>query len=300
MIGIIAHKNYNLTFSALLIIASLSAVAIWGLKLGIDFTGGTLAEYEFKNATLTTQETHQELQIHGFEAPTVQTSGEARIIIRLKPLDEAEHQRLLGTLREAIEKKGGTLEEKSFESIGPSVGAEFRKKAILAIVIAIVAIIAYIAYSFRKVSKPVASWKYGVCAAIALAHDVTIPLGVFAFLGHFHGWEVDMLFITGLLTVLGFSVHDTIVVFDRIRENLLRMGTKNFDEVANVSVNQTIARSINTSLTALIVLFALFFMGGETTRQFMLVLILGIFFGTYSSIFVASPLLVIWNNLNKK
>jgi preprotein translocase subunit SecF len=247
----------------------------------------------------------------------------------MKSLDEEDHQRYLRTLESSFAAQAGMAgdiieaspmpratstatstpaaalsvgdtgvwSEKRFESIGPTIGLELRNKSLWAILIALCAIVLYITYSFRKVSRPVASWKYGVCAFIALVHDVSIPTGFMALMGHFYGWEADLLFVTALLTILGFSIHDTIVVYDRIRENLQRGAGKNFDDVANASVNQTMARSINTSLTTVIVLTALTLMGGETTKHFTIVLILGFFFGTYSSIFIASPLLVIWNKL---
>ncbi|MEW6610684.1 MAG: protein translocase subunit SecF [Patescibacteria group bacterium] len=307
MLAIIPNRKYNFTFSALLILLSLTALLTWGLKFGIDFTGGAIVEFE---TSLTnpppSHEIEQKLVSKGFDVASIQMSNHNTYLVRLGVMDEGEHQRFTKSMDEYLksyQKNEGaerTFVEKRFESIGPTISYEFRQKSYLAIIIALIAIIAYIGYAFRKVSKPVASWKYGVCAVIALAHDVTIPTGIFAVLGHYAGWEVDLLFITALLTVLGFSVHDTIVVYDRIRENLIKSGGRNFADVANISVNQTIARSINTSLTTVIVLTTLYFLGGETTKHFVFVLITGIVFGTYSSIFIASPLLVIWNNISMK
>ena len=188
------------------------------------------------------------------------------------------------------------MTEKSFSSVGPTIGNELKQKSYYAIALVLLAIVIYIAWAFRRVSRPVASWKYGVAAIIALLHDVIIPTGVFSALGHFLGYEVDVLFVTALLTVLGFSVHDTIVVFDRIRENLLKR-EGSFEDIVNYSVNQTMTRSINTSATVMLVLLAVYFFGGESVRNFTLVLILGVFFGTYSSIFIASPILVVWHKL---
>ena len=194
-----------------------------------------------------------------------------------------------------------TLIERRFDAIGPNIGAELRRRSLIALGLAIIGIVVYIALAFRHVSKPVSSWKYGVVAIIALVHDVTIPTGVFAVLGHFRGVEVDTLFINALLTILGFSVHDTIVVFDRIRENLRKLkSAEQFSATVNRSIRETFTRSINTSVTVLLVLGIVFFLGGETTRSFAFALILGIFFGTYSSIFIASPLLVLWNGWSKK
>lgn len=307
MLAIIPNRKYNLGFSALLILLSATALFVWGLKFGIDFTGGAMVELE---STLinppASSEIQQKLISDGFDVASIQMSNQNTYLVRLGIMDEGEHQRFTKSIEEnfkTLQKNEGSdnaFIEKRFESIGPTISQEFRQKSYLAIIIALLAIIAYIGYSFRKVSKPVASWKYGICAVIALIHDVTIPTGIFAVLGRYAGWEVDLLFVTALLTVLGFSVHDTIVVYDRIRENLLKSGGRNFAEIANISVNQTLARSINTSLTTVIVLVALFVLGGETTRRFIFVLIAGIIFGTYSSIFIASPLLVIWNNISQK
>ena len=307
MLAIIPNRKYNLGFSALLILLSATALFVWGLKFGIDFTGGAMVELE---STLinppASSEIQQKLISDGFDVASIQMSNQNTYLVRLGIMDEGEHQRFTKSIEEnfkTLQKNEGSdnaFIEKRFESIGPTISQEFRQKSYLAIIIALLAIIAYIGYSFRKVSKPVASWKYGICAVIALIHDVTIPTGIFAVLGRYAGWEVDLLFVTALLTVLGFSVHDTIVVYDRIRENLLKSGGRNFAEIVNISVNQTLARSINTSLTTVIVLVALFVLGGETTRRFIFVLIAGIIFGTYSSIFIASPLLVIWNNISQK
>ncbi|MDP1709551.1 MAG: protein translocase subunit SecF [Candidatus Komeilibacteria bacterium] len=191
----------------------------------------------------------------------------------------------------------GIVVEDQFESIGPTVGKELLRRSIYSILAVLSAIIIYIAWAFRKVSQPVSSWKYGVAAVIALTHDVVIPCGIFAVLGHFWGVEIDILFITALLTMLGFSVHDTIVVFDRTRENLARARHQgSFEETVNQSVNETIRRSINTSMTAFLALLAMYLFGGDSVKYFVLALMMGIIFGTYSSIFIASPLLVVWNN----
>jgi len=175
-----------------------------------------------------------------------------------------------------------------------------RQRSIWAVIAVVTAIVVYLAYAFRRVSRPVKSWKYGISAAVALVHDVTITAGVFAILGHFMGVEVDVPFVVALLTVLGYSVHDTIVVFDRTRENLLKFGSDDFADKVNGAVNQTIHRSINTSVATLLSLVALYFFGGETIHYFALALIVGIFFGTYSSIFLASMFLVSWEEWDRK
>jgi preprotein translocase subunit SecF len=213
------------------------------------------------------------------------------MIFRFKSVDEARHQEILKHLGEKFDK----VEENRFESIGPTIGKELRRKATYAIVVVLICIILYIAWAFRKVSKPVASWKYGVIAVIALIHDVGIPIGLFAVLGRFFGVEVNSAFVAAILTILGYSVNDTIVVFDRVRENLIKSGGDydEFEKIVNESVNQTFARSINTTLTTLLALIAIFFWGGETIKYFALALIVGIGLGAYSSIFIASPLLVV-------
>ena len=195
----------------------------------------------------------------------------------------------------------GVIEEMRFESIGPVIGQELQDKSVKAILSVLIAIVLYIAWAFRKVSKPVSSWKYGVTAIIALAHDVIIPTGIFAVLGHLFGIEIDILFVTALLTILGFSVNDTIVVFDRTRENLARDHHKHdFDWIVNKSVNETIRRSLFTSLTTFLVLFAIYLYGGETIKYFVLALMIGVVVGTYSSIFLASPLLVVWEKWSRR
>jgi preprotein translocase subunit SecF len=296
MLPITRHRRKYYAFSALLTGLSLAAWLMWGLKPGIDFTGGSLMELEFSGTRPGVEEVVAAATVStGSEELTGQPLGETGIVLRMPPIDEPTHQKLTADLKTAYEKDGVTLEEKRFESIGPLIGEELRKKTIYAIVGAIVAIVLYITYAFRRVSHPVASWKYGAATVVALAHDVIIPVGVFSALGHYHGVEVGAWVVTALLTVLGFSVHDTIVVFDRIRENLSKSRRETFEEVVNRSLNETLGRSINTSLTVLLVLFATYFLGGETIKDFVLTMIIGIGTGVYSSIFLASPLLVSWH-----
>lgn len=296
---IITHKYIFLSISGLLVLASFAALGVWGLKLGVDFTGGSLLEIEYKDEQPTVHEIKTILEPVGLGNVLVQPSGELGVILRFKHIDEPTHQQILVALGVNVGEVE-TAVEKRFDTIGPTIGAELMRNSAFALILAVFLIIIYIALVFRHVSEPVSSWKYGVVAIIALIHDISIPIGLFAVLGNFKGVEVDTLFITALLTILGFSVHDTIVVFDRIRENLrkLKVGTP-YENTVGVSVGETITRSINTSLTVLLVLGAIFFFGGETTKYFSLTLIVGIIAGTYSSIFVASPLLIIWNNFSK-
>lgn len=272
------------------------ALAVWGLKPGIDFTGGSLLEVEFAQVRPENSAILGKLNEADVESAAIQPTEERGVILRFKDISEQEHQDVLFSLS-----KLGEIHEKRFDSIGPTIGKELRKKSFWAISLVLLMIVIYIAWAFRKVSRPISSWKYGVTAVIALFHDIAIPTGVFAYLGKFYGVEVDTLFVTALLTILGFSVHDTIVVFDRIRERLNRsQGKENFENIVEGSIRSTMLRSINTSLTVMIVMSALYFLGGESTKFFSLAILIGVFFGTYSSIFIASALLVSWNKRLQK
>lgn len=297
MYNIIGKSKIWLTFSGVLTLVSLVALIIWGLKPGLDFTGGSLLEISYQTTRPTVDQIKTSLVEAGLKNIIIQPGGETNFIIRFENIDENIHQAILqklGNIKvEGVAKN--VFSENKFEAVGPTIGKELQTKAIQSIIVVLLFILLYIAYAFRKVSRPVASWKYGVAAIIALAHDIIVVTGVFVFLGHFKGVEVDSLFITALLTVLGFSVHDTIVTFDRTRENLFKGSDMSFKDTVNLSINQTIVRSINTSMTTLIVLLAVYVFGGETTKYFVLALISGIIIGTYSSIFVASPIIVLWN-----
>jgi preprotein translocase subunit SecF len=301
MLRITHHRRIYYTLSGILTGLSLAAWLVWGLKPGIDFTGGSLLEVEFSQNRPSVEHIVGVAKANvESEELTAQPLGESGMVLRMPPIEEAAHQKLFAGLKSTYEKDGTVLVEKRFESIGPLIGEELRKKTIYAVVGAILAIMLYITYAFRKVSHPVASWKYGACTVVALAHDVVIPVGVFSVLGHFYGVEVGAWVVTALLTVLGFSVHDTIVVFDRVRENLSHGRRESFEEVVNVSLNETLGRSINTSLTVLFVLFSAYFLGGESIRNFILTMIVGISVGVYSSIFLGSPLLVSWHLRDSK
>jgi len=290
--NIIKYRKIFFIISAVLILASIISLLVWHLKLGIDFTGGSLLEVKYAGAAPANSEIKDKLAQFNLGEVNVTPAENNSVILRFKDIDEATHQNILHSL--------GDVEEKSFESVGPVIGAELMRRAIYAIALVILMIVIYIAWAFRKVSRPISSWQYGIATLIALLHDVIIPVGIFAILGHFLGVEIGLLFVTAVLTILGFSVHDTIVVFDRIRENLRRHIGDNFEDTVNRSINQTISRSINTSFTVLLTLLAVYFFGGESVRYFALALIVGIIFGTYSSIFIASPLLVFWEGWKKK
>ncbi len=288
---VIKYRKLFYTFSLILVIASFVALGMWGVKPGIDFTGGTLVEVSYPDG-------RPEQSVVAAKLATIDSSASIRptgadgFIVRMKPTVQGEKAAVMSAL--SLDDANKVI-EKNFASIGPVLGSEALRKSIVSIVLVILAIVLFITFVFRKVSEPVSSWKYGLVAIVALVHDIIIPMGVFAVLGHFIGYEVDTLFVTALLVVLGFSVHDTIVVFDRVRENLHNIGSsgkKPFEEVVGASVSQTFIRSINTSLTTLIALVVLYILGGSTTEHFALTLIIGIAAGTYSSIFVGSPLLV--------
>lgn len=291
-IPFIKYSKVWFAVSILTVIVALAALFSWGLKYGIDFTGGSLVEVSFSKERPKTDVLNGILDGLGLKERVVQTSGADRFIIRTSFLTEDQHQALIKRLRENFEKDGNTVHEESLQTIGAAVSEQLRSRAKWAIVWVNVAIILYVAYAFRKVSRPVASWQYGLLAIVALIHDILVVLGVFAFLGRFLGVEVETDFVLALLTVLGFSVTDTIVVYDRIRENVLHHSAENFADTVNMALNQTLMRSVNTTLTVLLPLFALFFLGGETIHTFALALLIGMASGAYSSIFIASPLLV--------
>ncbi len=282
-------------FSGILIIAAIASLIVFGLKFGIEFTGGSTMEVDFTNHRPSNEDITKALAEFNLGDVIVQPTGQNGAVLQFKGIDEATHQKVLTKLQAL-----SPLQEKSFQYIGPSVGQELKNKTELAIVLALLAITLYIAFAFRKVSRPVASWKYGVTSLVALFHDVLIPLGVFSVLGKFYNVEITIPIIAALLTILGFSVHDTIVIFDRIRENILRRGMGQFSDTVDWSLNQTIGRSISTVVTVLLVMFSLFFFGGDTLKYFSLALIIGITSGAYSSIFIASPLLVSWQHWSEK
>ncbi|OGI85690.1 protein-export membrane protein SecF [Candidatus Nomurabacteria bacterium RIFCSPLOWO2_01_FULL_39_17] len=291
MMFIIKNKKIFIGISITLVILSLISLFTFGLKIGIDFKGGALTEVAYKDIRPTQDEIYKSAEALNLGSVLIQPTGDMGYIVKSRDLNEQEHSSLLKIL--SLNNKS-SLDEVSFNSIGPSVGSELTRKAIIAIILVSLAIICFIAFAFRKVSKPVSSWKYGFIAVATLLHDVMIPIGLFVILSHYYGAEVDTLFLVAILTILGLSVSDTIVIFDRIRENLRnQMSNKiNFSEIVGKSLEQSLIRSICTSLTVILVLLALFFFGPVSTKYFALMLTTGMFFGTYSSIFLASPLLV--------
>jgi len=291
-VNIIGHRKIFLSFSGIMVLASITGILIFGFRPGIDFNGGTL--WQIKLTTNNQQPTTDALRNFfendlGVKDATIFPAENQSFLVRLGHISEEQHQNYLS----ALKNKFGEVEELRFENIGPAVGKELRTRALWAIALVLLGISIYIAFAFRKVSYPIKSWKYGVITLITLFHDISIPAGLLAVLGWKWGIEIDTNFVVALLVILGFSVHDTIVVFDRIRENLLINKTRlDLPVIINSSVNQTLARSINTSLTLILVLLAMFFLGPATLKYFVLTILVGTIFGTYSSIFIASPLLL--------
>lgn len=292
MFDVVGWRRLYFLFSGLIILPGLIALLLWGLPLGIDFTGGSIVELRLTEAADPAQVRDVFVQ-QGLSEASVVTSrdaaGSTSYLVRTRTIDTAKKSEVL----QALVGRFGTVTEDRFESVGPVVGGETTRWAILSVIAASACILLYLSFAFRQVPKP---WRYGACAVIALLHDVVLVLGLWSMFGHFFGLEVDALFVTALLTVVGFSVHDTIVVFDRIRENVGRFPGESFERIVNFSVNQTLDRSFNTSLTVVFTLTALLLIGGATIRGFVLVLLVGIVSGTYSSIFNASCLLVVWEN----
>ena len=288
--NIIGKRYWFFLLSALVIIPGLLAWAVWGLPLAIDFTGGSLLEVRFAHQAPQPAEIIALYTDLGIGDPVVQTAADNSVIVRSKPIDEAMANKVVAEMEKRFNDQ---VEVRRFIHVGPSVGKEVATRAAGAVALAALAILFYLTYAFRGVPHAV---RYGTAAILAMLHDVAVTLGVEAILGHFLGWEADAMFLTALLTIIGFSVHDSIVVFDRIRENSRVYRGLDYETLVNHSLVQTLDRSINTQLTVMLTLLALALFGGVTIRHFVIILLVGIFSGTYSSIFNASPILVVWEN----
>jgi preprotein translocase subunit SecF len=298
---VVTYRKLFFALSLILIVISIAAMLRFGFNFGIDFKGGTITQVSYNaapplNAAATRPDQNQiktELDKLNLGNYLLQPTGANGYSLRSRELLESEKQNVL---------KGLSLNNAhpvnldNYSSIGPVVGNELKRKALTSVALVVLAIVLFVSYAFRKVSEPVSSWKFGIATIIALLHDVLIPTGFFIIYIHYHGGEIDVLFVSAILAILGYSVHDTIVVFDRVREHLRinkeTRSKENFETTVGKSVSETFGRSINTSLTIFLVLVALYIFGGVTTQHFALVLLMGIIVGTYSSIFVASPLLV--------
>jgi preprotein translocase subunit SecF len=291
MIDIVKRRYLYFGISLLVIVPGMIALLVWGLPLAIDFKGGSLLDIRFTSGTVPQPAQVSALYTeNGFSDSIVQTSGTNGLIIRSLDMTDAQRNQLISSMESHF---GSIITVNRFESVGPSVGQEVAKRAAGAVGLAALGILLYITLAFRGVSH---AFRYGVAAIIAMLHDVAVVIGVEAIIAHFFHWEVDSLFLTALLTVIGFSVHDTIVVFDRIRENLNVYRKLPYETVVNHSIVQTLVRSINTQLTVMLTLLSLALFGGVTIRHFVIILLVGVFSGTYSSIFNASPILVVWEN----
>lgn len=297
---IVAQRKLFFALTGILVLLSVGSVAFFGLQFGIDFTGGSLVQVEYDGERPTQEALTSTLRDAGFEGFSLRQSGENGYTLRAAAISDDQR----GDLASIFTYQGGTASVTQLTEIGPTIGVELRNKAYVALALVLACILLFIAFVFRKVSEPVSSWVYGLIALATLAFDVLIPIGFFAFLGSLTGAQIDTLFVTAILTVLGYSVHDTIVVFDRTRENLRILEEKgrkeDFATTAGRSLQQTLVRSITTSLTTVIALVALYILGPESTQNFALTLLVGIIAGTYSSIFFATPLLVAYDRFKSK
>ena len=290
MLDLVKNRYLWFLLSLAIILPGMISLVTNGLELGIDFTGGTLWEIEVQEGTSST-EIQSVVEAHGFSGARVQESDDNQMLIRMEEMQQGSPEK--AELDAALEAQIGSFTELQLQSVGPTLGTEIRNRAGIAILLASIGVLLYIAYAFRKTQN---AFLYGSCAIIAMLHDVALVVGIFSILGWIAHVEVDALFVTAVLTIIGFSVHDTIVVFDRVRENLVMREGDRFEDIVNYSIVQTIPRSINTSITTLFTLMALYLFGGETIQYFVLALIIGIIAGTYSSIFNAAQILVVWEN----
>jgi preprotein translocase subunit SecF len=290
MLNILGKRYFFFALSLIIIIPGMILLAINGLPLAIDFKGGTLLELQFSSLPPSTAEIVGIYSTHGIDDPQVQTSGEKTIIIRSSYLSDVA----MNTMMTEIEKDYGQITIIRADTVGPAISQQVTSQALLAVAIAALAVVIYIFFAFRKLPNAL---RYGICAIAAMFHDILIVLSLTAFGGQFFGWQVDSLYLTALLTVIGFSTQDKIVVFDRIRENSGILRKLPYEKLVNHSIVQTLQRSINTQLmTVEFILLAVALFGGVTLREFAVVLLVGLFSGTYSSIFIAAPILVVWEN----
>lgn len=285
---IVAHRRFFFWFTGLLLAGAIGAIVAWGLPLGIDFTGGSSMQVSYQNGRPALAEVQTQLDALELGTVSIREFGTDGFSIRTRTMTPEEHTAVLAAL--------GPVTELSFTSVGPSLGSQFTNKALWATLAVVLAIVLYIAFAFRKVSRPVPSWGYGITVVAMLAIDIIVPTGFFAALAHFTGAEVDSLFVVALLALLGYVVNDIIVVFDRVRENLSRnekeAKKEDFEITIGRSIDETMARSINTALTVALALIALIFLGAEATRTFALVMLVGVVAGTFSSICRSAPLLI--------
>ena len=292
---IVKYRKIFFALSLITTILSFLAMYFYGFNFGIDFTGGSIVGVEYLEQRPNVKVVRESLENIGVSNFILSPVGQKSISIKMKEITQEEKNAIIFKLSD-----GGNipLKEEKFNSIGPAVGNELKQKSYIAIAVVLLCILLFIMFSFRRMEKP---FNYGLATILALAHDVVVPTGAYIAFIKFYGGEIDLLFVSAILAILGYSVHDTIVVFDRVRENKLSFGNKlSFEDVVSKSVSETFGRSINTSVTIFLALLSLYFIGGETTKNFALVLLIGVVAGTYSSIFLASPLLVTLSNLREK
>ncbi|MBI2041528.1 MAG: protein translocase subunit SecF [Candidatus Nealsonbacteria bacterium] len=283
------YKKIYFVFSGILIAGSIASAVMFGLNPGIDFTGGSILEVEYSEQRPSNQEIRKSLTGIDLGEISIQPSNDMGVIIRMKDISDDTHLSVIESLG-----KFGQVQEKRFESVGPVIGKELKEKTTTLIVLSLLSIVVYIILAFRKIRRPVPAWQYGIVSLIILFHDIIFPIGVFSYLGKFYGVQMTIPVIAALLTVVGYAINNVVVVFDRMRENLRNRESLTFEETINKGIGQTLTRCLNTSLTTLLPLFAIFFFGGATLRYFSLALIIGITAGTYSSILLAAPLLTIF------
>ena len=290
----VKYYNFHYIFVSILVAASIALLIMFGLNLGIDFLGGTIWEVEFDNRPANSI-IQEKLNKFDLGEVTIQPTGEKGVILRLKDIDENTHQQIFSSLGEI-----SNIQEKRFESIGPTIGKELRQKTLLLVIVSLIALLIYIAIAFRKLKWPIAGWQYGLVSIVTLAVDILVPFLVLILLGKFYNVQFNIPIIAAMLTILGYTMNDKVIVFDRVRENLLKTRVESFAETVNQSLNQIISRSLSTGSCTLMVLFAIFLFGGETLKYFSLTLIIGIVVGTYTSLFIASALLVSWGKRGRE
>jgi len=285
-INFVQYRKIYFLFSGIIILAGIFSLLFFGLKLGIDFTGGSILEIEYVNNRPSNQEIREKLKDFNLGDFSIQPTGEKGVILRMKDINQETHQKIIEKL--------GEIKELRFESIGPTIGKELKEKTKVVIIFSLLAILLYIIFAFSRVSRPIKSWQYGIVSILILSHDLLMPLFVFSLLGKYYGVQVTIPVIVALLTVVGYAINNVVVVFDRIREIILKTRLESFEQIVNIAINQTLSRQLNTSLTTLFPLLFIYFFGGETLKYFSLALIVGIIAGLYSSIFLAGPILVSW------
>jgi len=295
MINFIKYKNFFIAVTLLVVVVCIGVISVYGLKPGIEFTGGSVMEIQYSESRPESKVIQESIASLGLKSVSMYSQGDKGLIIRSETIDAATHTKLVQALE-----KTGKFDERSFETIGPAVGKELTDKVAKLVLISLLAMLVYIAIAFRNVPGPVSSWQYGMASFLILCHDVLVPLGVFAVLGALYGVQITIPIITALLIVVGYAINNVIVVYDRIRENLVRDHKAGFEEISNRAINQTLSRQINTSVATLLPVFAIYFMAGESLKYFALALILGIATGTYSSVFLASQLLIVWMARGKR